>query len=418
MFHLYEQKSQSRDELVRQARKAMQDLVQTMATGIVNHPDAEKLMQKLAEQLEDVTGKKSYGYLPKTVKKTVDEIVDQMERISVVSECYDKWLELQGKVDSYYHDKPQVRVPLSQQKEFRQIKNAVIQEAENIWLGKLTFEDRKMSAEDEPEAFKEFSFNYWGLQDTIRNERLTLEERDNAVAGMKEIAEAGDVNAQYLMGKLWRDGPLLTPDSVNARYWFTLAAEQGHAPAQYALGKLLLSKDIEVRDLEQGIRWLERSAEQGNPHAHYRLGKEYLKGEVVEKDTPLGMNHIYTAALDGHAYAQYLLGKLLLQGQIMKQDREEGLRWLEKAAEQGHAYAQFFVERQSKQTPPNVMLGVSRVLHHMSRIFRDNALPQTNQGGLQIDRKRRKQLQRKRIALGHKANDHEEQQYGSWNMTM
>ena len=102
----------------------------------------------------------------------------------------------------------------------------------------------------------------------------------------------------------------------------------------------------------------------------------------------------------------------------MRKDRAEGLRWLEKAAEQGHDYARFFVERQDTPTQPSLMLGVSRVLHHMSRIFRDNTLPQSNQGGLQIDRKRRKQLQRKRMALGHKANDHEEQQYGSWNMTM
>lgn len=418
MFHLYEQKSESRDELVRQARMAMKELVQTMVTGIADHPDAEKLMQKLAEQLEDVKGKKSYGYLPKSVKKTVDEIVDQLERLPVVSECYDKWLELQGKVESYYHDKPQKRVPLSQQKEFRQIKNAVVKEAENIRLEKLTFEDRKMSREDEPEEFKDSSFNYYMLQDTIRNERLTMEERDNAVAGMKEIAEAGDVNAQYLMGKLWRDGPLLTPDSVNARYWFTLAAKQSHAPAQYALGKLLLSRDVEVRDLEQGIKWLKMSAEQGNPHAHYRLGKEYLKGEVVEKDTHLGMNHIYTAAMGGHAYAQYLLGKLLLQGQIMIQDREEGFRWIEKAAAQGHAYAQFFMERQTNLNLPNVMLSVSRVLYHMSRIFQDNALPQSNQGGLQIDRKRRKQLQRKRIAMGHKPDDHEDQRNSGPNLSM
>lgn len=418
MFYLYKQKSQSRDELVRQARKAMRDLIQAMATGIVDHPDAEKLMQKLAEQLGDVKGKKSYGYLPKSVKRTVDEIVDQMERLPIVRDCYDRWLELQGKVESYYRDKPQERLPLSQQKEFRQIKNAVIQEAESLRLGKLTFEDRKMSTEDEPEEFKDSSFNYWVLQDTIRNERLTLEERDKAVAGMKEIAEAGDVNAQCLMGKLWRDGPLLTPDSVNARYWFTLAAKQGHAPAQYALGKLLLSNDVEVRDPEQGIRWLERSAEQENPHAHYRLGKEYLKGEVVKKNTHLGMNHIYTAALAGHSYAQYLLGKLLLQGQIMIQDREEGFRWIEKAAAQGHEYARFFVNRQENLNPPSVTLGVSRMLHHMSRIFRDNALPQSNQGGLQIDRKRRKQLQRKRIALGHKADDHEDQRYSGPNLSM
>ena len=44
--------------------------------------------------------------------------------------------------------------------------------------------------------------------------------------------------AQYLMGKLWRDGPLLIPDSVEARYWFKRAAEQGHLVAQYSLAKL------------------------------------------------------------------------------------------------------------------------------------------------------------------------------------
>ena len=419
MFHLYEQKSQSRDELVRQARKAMRDLVQTMATGLCDHPDAEKLMQKLAEQLEDVKGKKTYGYLPKAVKKTVDEIVDEMERLPEVSACYDKWLELQCKIESYYHDKNLVkRIPLSQQKEFRHIKNAVIQEAENIRLGKITFEDQGMSDTDGPEVFRDASFNYYMLQDTIRNERLTMEERDSSVAGMKEIAEAGDVNAQYLMGKLCRDGPLLTPDSVKARYWFMLAAEQGHAHAQYALGKLLLSKDTEVRDPEEGIRWLEMAADNGIDCAFYRLGKEYLKGEVAKKDNKLGMDYIYTAALNGNPYAQYMLGKLLLQGQIMRKDRAEGLRWLEKAAEQGHDYARFFVERQDTPMQPSLMLGVSRVLHHMSRIFRDNALPQSNQGGLQIDRKRRKQLQRKRIALGHKANDHEDQRYSGPSLSM
>ena len=51
--------------------------------------------------------KKSYGYLPKRLKKLVDEIVDEMERLPGVSKCYDQWLLLQGKVDSYYHDKPQ-----------------------------------------------------------------------------------------------------------------------------------------------------------------------------------------------------------------------------------------------------------------------------------------------------------------------
>lgn len=105
MLHLYEQKSVSRDELVRDARKAMLEMVRSMKEGICNHPDAERLMLELALQLETVKGKKSYGYLPKPQKKLVDRIVDEMERLPSVRKCYEQWQILQGKVDAYYHDK-------------------------------------------------------------------------------------------------------------------------------------------------------------------------------------------------------------------------------------------------------------------------------------------------------------------------
>ena len=226
MLHLYEQKSESRDELVRKTRRAMLELVRAMQDGVCDHPDAEQLMLELAAQLGAVKGKKSYGYLPKRLKQLVDEIVDEMERLPVVSKCYDQWLRIQGKVDSYYHDKPQERIPLSQQKEFRQIKNAVIQEAERLRLGEITFEEKGLNRQDEPEEYRNASYDYWTLRDIIRDERLTMEERSDAVSEMDKLAESGDRYAQYLMGKLWRDGPLLIPNSANARYWFEQAAEQ------------------------------------------------------------------------------------------------------------------------------------------------------------------------------------------------
>ena len=89
MHHLYEQKSESRDELAHEARKTMLELVQQMKTGICDHPEAENLMLELAMQLQNVSGKKSYGYLPKRQKALVDKIVDQMERIKAVGECYE-----------------------------------------------------------------------------------------------------------------------------------------------------------------------------------------------------------------------------------------------------------------------------------------------------------------------------------------
>ena len=420
MLHLYEQKTVSRDQLVREARQAMRELVQQMQTRICDPPEAERLMQELALQLETVKGKKSYGYLPKKHKALVDEIVDQMEQLPTVAECYEQWWQLQGQVEDFYSEKERHRPPLSRQKEFRQIKNAVIQEAETIRLGEITFEDETLDLRqgNEVDNGKDVSWDFRTLRMDVQDEYSSLAERDDAVESMRELAENGDIHAQYFMGELYRDGPLLPPDWVMARYWFDKAAKQGYAAAQYALGKLYLSDDASVHDPELGIQWLEHAAYNGNHYASYRLGKEYLKGESVRRDTRKSMDHIYTSAQAGNLHAQYLLGKLLLQGKAVERDKEAGIQWLSQAAEQGHSYAQCLLERQSASTAPEVFLAVTRLLHHMANIFQDNSLPQSGTGLTHIDRKRRQELREKRLVHGHKEDDHEEQQYGGWNMTM
>ena len=420
MLHLYEQKTVSRDQLVREVRQAMRELVQQMRTRICDHPEAERLMQELALQLETVKGKKSYGYLPKKQKALVDEIVDQMEQLPTVAECYEQWWQLQGQVEDFYSEKERHRPPLSRQKEFRQIKNAVIQEAETIRLGKITFEDETLDLRqgDEVDNGKDVSWDFRTLRMDVQDEYSSLAERDDAVESMRELAENGDIHAQYFMGELYRDGPLLPPDWVMARYWFDKAAKQGYVADHYALGNLSLSVDASVHDPELGIQWLEYAAYNGNHDASYRLGKEYLKGESVRRDTRKAMDHIYTSAQAGNLHAQYLLGKLLLQGKAVERDKEAGIQWLSQAAEQGHSYAQCLLERQSASTAPEVFLAVTRLLHHMANIFQNNSLPQSGTGLTHIDRKRRQELREKRLVHGHKEDDHEEQQYGGWNMTM
>lgn len=409
MLRLYEQKSASRDELVRQARRAMLELVQAMRDGLCDHPEAERLMQELAMQLGTVKGKKSYGYLPKRLKGLVDEIVDQMERLPIVRQCYDQWLLLQGKVDGYYHDKPRERLPLSKEKEFRQIKNAVIREAERLRLGQVTFEDQDMGQRDEPEQFRNAPYAYWTLQEVIRNEELTMEERSGAVSELEKLAKGGDRYSQYLLGKLWRDGPLLIPDGVNARHWFEQAARQGHLAAQYALAKLYLSDDLEVRDTARGMDWLRTAAEGGNRWAMYRLGKELLRGEITKQDAAGAVEWFTRSAEQDNPYAQYLLGKLYLMGKEVPRDEECAVQWLTRSAEQGNEYARYLLDHREEQRPPDVMLAVTRLLYHMSRVFQDNSLPESRPGGIQIDRKRLRKLREKKIAQGHKPDDHEEQ---------
>ena len=416
MLHTYEQKSQSRDELVWEARRAIRRMTQEMVQSICSVPEIEQKMEQLAGQLETVKGKKSYGYLPKLVKKTVDEVVDGLEELPVVQQCYEQWLVLQNQVDSYYHDSPRVRKKLSQEKEFRQIKNAVIQEAERLRLGEPTFEDGELSERDEEVDEREISFACEELRWLLLDGRLPLEARDQAAERLERLAEQGDAHAQFVMGQLYRDGPLLIPDSQKAKRWFTLAAEHGMSKAQYALGKLLLSADPEVRDPDEGLRWLRRAAQRGNTYAAYWLGKEYLTGEHVPKSTDKSVGCFRSSAEQGNPFAQYMLGKLYLEGKAVSRDQEQSAQWFRRSAAQGNRYAHFFLDRQSDRRPPGVMLSVTRLLHHLGRIFRENAPPATGPGIIQIDRKRLQQLREKRIALGHKPDDHPEQGWGGMGM--
>ena len=409
LLHVYEQKSKSRDELVAEARKAMLELAKAMREMTCIHPEAEQMIWDLSRQLGQVGGKKTYGYLPKPMKKLVDEIVDQMAQLPTVDACYQTWWELQCQVEDYYSEgKKRLRPPLSQQKEFRQIKNAVIKEAEHIRVNKFSFEDADMQDDGEQIRTYDMSYECQDLQSVANDESYPLEERDEAAEKLEQLAEDGDVYAQYIIGTAYHDGGLLIPDVVKARKLLERAAEREIDAAQYALGKLYLSDDADVHDSAKGIYWLKRSADNGNDFAAYRLGKEYLSGKNVSKDTSTAAEYLRLSANDGNAYAQYLLGKLYLMGEGIQQDTDTAYQWFTKAYYSGHTYAGMFMDRidRGEQRPPSVLLSATRLLYHMSNIFRDNA-PAPAANGVQIDRKRLAQLRQKRVALGHKPDDHE-----------
>ena len=412
MLHLYEQKSESRDELVRETRKAMLELSRQMSESVCEYPEAERMILNLAQSLEDVKGKKSYGYLPKQIKQQVDKIVNQLEHLPVVDRCYQKWWELQCKVNDFYAERARQRPPLSEQKEFRAIKNAVIQEAEYVRLNHISFEDRDMEDSGDWVDERTPTWTCRELRRIIENEAFPLEERDEAAERLELLAEMGDPYAQTFLGQLYRDGGLLIPDAEKARHWLEQAAKRELPQAQYALGKLLLSDDPNVHDPSDGIRWLNAAAQNGNDYAAYALGKEHLMGEHVLKNADRAAEYFRQAAEAQNPWAQYLLGKLYLMGEGVGQDQNIAYGWFRAAAMQGHTYAQFFKERmeQGPPGPPSLMLSATQLLHHMGNIFRDNVPEDSTSTGIHIDHKRLQALQEKRMALGHKPDDHVEAQ--------
>ena len=328
LLHVYEQKSVSRDELVKETRKVMLELSRQMRDTVCEHTQAEQMIWKLSQQLGEVKGKKSYGYLPRPMKRQVDEIVDQLECVPLVDQCYQKWWELQCQMNELYSGKKRQRPPLSKEKEFRAIRNAVIREAENIRLGKITFEDEKMQERGEWVENWEVSYDCLRLRARIEDNKLPLAQRDEAAEDLERLAEYGDVHAQYFLGLLYRDGGLLLPDTEQAVHWLELAAKRDLPAAQYALGKLYLSDDREVHDTSDGIQWLERATRNGNTDAAYRLGKEYLTGKSAQKDAIKAAEYLRYAANQNHPLGQLPAGEAVPHRQRRSQRRRSSVELL------------------------------------------------------------------------------------------
>ena len=130
--NLYIRKDAAYKDVTEAARTAMHGLVDRLES-IENPPESiQQKMLELALELRTVGGKKQYAYLKKPLKDKVDSIVDELETLPEVAAYYSVWNGLRDTLEGYYKNRPRQHNPLSQQKEFRAIKNAIIQEAERL----------------------------------------------------------------------------------------------------------------------------------------------------------------------------------------------------------------------------------------------------------------------------------------------
>lgn len=126
--NIYVQQTAYRDRLQENALEVMESLIQKMQDGEISNPKLELLITELAERLQNYTGKKVYGYLPPATKRIVDAIVDELASDERVAEAYLLWQDMRDEVFSFYSKAKPERVPLSQQKEFKPVRNMVIRE--------------------------------------------------------------------------------------------------------------------------------------------------------------------------------------------------------------------------------------------------------------------------------------------------
>ena len=144
---LYIQKDVAYKEVTEAAREIMRKIVDRMESTAEPPASIQQKLLELAMELRTVSGKKQYAYLKKPLKDKVDEIVDELEKLPEVA-YYAVWNGLRDTLEGYYKNRPRQHNPLSQQKEFRAIKNAIIQEAERLRQQM----EQEPSQEEEPSA--------------------------------------------------------------------------------------------------------------------------------------------------------------------------------------------------------------------------------------------------------------------------
>ena len=354
---VYEKQTEYRDELKVNSREVIADIISKINSGVYDNPKLEEMLLNLADRLSKTSGKKVYGYLKSDVKAIIDSIVDEIASDERISALYDLWYEQRENVIRTYTDELPERVPLSQNKEFKSIKNAVIQEAMNIVTDRTVIDEEKYAneaSESDPDPSDEetepvltdkektsLMWQYYKKAKTLLNRDNENYDPNTVVEFLIESAKLGCNVAKYRLGKMFLQGKDVPKNVDYALRWLEESVNEDNEFAEYLLGKTYLKGEDVEQDLIRAEDLLRKSSAQGNKYAKYTLGKSLLDGEFLLQNIPESIKLITESADSSFAPAQYLLGKLLYKGEMIPQDLNKAIGYLEKAAEQKNPYAAY-----------------------------------------------------------------------------
>ncbi len=357
LISIYEKQTEYRDELKVNSREVIAEIISKINSGIYDNPKLEEMLLHLADRLSRTSGKKVYGYLKADVKSIIDSIVDELASDERISTLYDLWYEQRESVIKTYTDELPERVSLSQNKEFKSIKNAVTQEAMNIVFDRIFVEDDEI-VNEQPESDSEPSdeeteaplsdeekislmWQYYQKAKELLDKDSVNRNPNKAVDFLIESSKLGCGVAKYLLGKIFLQGNDVSKNVDYALRWLEESVSEDNEFAEYLLGKAYLKGEDIEQDLYRAEDLLKKSSAQENKYAKYTLGKAYLDDEMFMQNIPEAIKLITESTDKNFAPAQYLLGKLLYKGEIMPQDLEKAIECLEKAAIQKNSYAAY-----------------------------------------------------------------------------
>lgn len=348
---IYQEQTLSRDELKAVSKTEFKSIVRKVQQGGFENPQLENLIRKLYSQLQNVKGKKVYGYLPPDVKETVNSIFSELAKDNNIRQLYEKWCSLESLKYKSYTQKEKELPPLVDNKVFQPVRNMIIRTVLDMNYPVIDVEI------EEPEPTEQFANDDFYVDISPQFDESEQSENDKVTFSNNDDLTAEDF--------IWSGENAVTvdvDDAPKSKYYLKWSSSYKEAC------KLIYNKRSKLEDFQKAEQLLLNESRSGNVLAIQDLGKLYSTDKLGEKDEKKSFS-FYEEAFQGfmeiepdsdfmfpyepkykgqvmkpvdmRSYVWYRIGKMHCYGLGTEQDYEKAFEWFLKSAQEGNKFAQY-----------------------------------------------------------------------------
>ena len=385
---IYQEQTLSRDELKAVSKTEFESVVRKIQQGDFENPQLENFIRKLYSQLQNVKGKKVYGYLPQEVKETVNSIFSELAKDDNIRQLYEKWCSLECLKYKSYTQKEKELPPLVDNKVFQPVRNMIIRTVLDMNYPVIDVEI------EEPEPTEQFANDDFYVDILLKfdeseqseNDKVTFSDNDEPTAedfiwsNENEVTvdiEDYEPQSKYYLKwstaykeacKIIYNKQSKLEDFKKAEQLLLSESKSGNVLAIHDLGKLYSTDKLGAKDEEksfafyqeslQGLMEIEPDSDYMFPYepkfkeqvmkpadmrsyVWYRIGKMHCYGLGTEQDYEKAFQWFLKSAQEGNKFAQYSLANLYYYGNGVEKDLSQAFLWYQKSASQGQPYASY-----------------------------------------------------------------------------
>lgn len=372
---IYQEQTLSRDELKTVSKTEFESIVRKIHQGGFVDPQLENLIQKLYIQLQNVKGKKVYGYLPPEVKETVNNIFLKLAKDENIQQLYEKWCDLERLKCKTYTQKEKELPALTDNKVFQPARNMIIRtvlDMNNPIVDVLVEEPEPTERfeNDDSDSLTAEIFPQFDEAEQFADDKVIFSDNDDLTAEdfiwSDENSVTVDVDdttkSKYYLKwsiaykeacKLIYDKNSKLEDFQKAEQLLLAESKSGNVLAIHDLGKLHSTDKLGAKDEEKSLRYylealkgfleVEPSSKKLKPYVQYRIGKIYCYGSGTEQNYQKAFEWFERSAKQKNKFAQYSLANLYYYGNGVEKDLSQAFLWYQKSSAQGQPYASYAV---------------------------------------------------------------------------